>query len=32
VLTARLQELLAGEIDPPSFVAALQEAYAASFE
>lgn len=32
ILTARLQELLAGEIDPPSFVAALQEAYAASFE
>lgn len=32
VITARLQELMAGEIDPQSFVAALQEAYAASFE
>lgn len=32
VLTARLQELLAGEIDPQAFVTALQETYAASFE
>ena len=32
VITARLQELLAGEIDPQSFVTALQESYAASFE
>ena len=32
VITAKLQELLAGEIDPQTFVAALQESYAASFE
>lgn len=32
VITARLQELLAGEIDPQTFVTALQESYAASFE
>ena len=32
VITARLQELLAGEIDPQAFVTALQESYAASFE
>lgn len=32
VLTARLQELLGGQIDPQTFVTQLQEAYAASFE
>lgn len=32
VLTARLQELLAGQIEPQAFVTALQETYAASFE
>ena len=32
VLTASLQSLLAGQIDPQAFVTALQEAYAASFE
>ncbi len=32
VLTARLQELLAGQINPEEFVTQLQESYAASFE
>ena len=32
VLTARLQELMAGQIDPQEFVTQLQESYAASFE
>lgn len=32
ILTARLQELLAGQIDPQEFVTLLQESYAASFE
>lgn len=32
VLTANLQSLLGGQIDPQAFVTALQEAYAASFK
>lgn len=32
IITARLQELLAGQIEPQEFVTQLQESYAASFE
>lgn len=32
VITGELQKLLAGETDPETFVAALQESYASSFE
>ncbi len=32
VITAQLQSLLGGQIDPQAFVTALQESYAASFE
>lgn len=32
ILTARLQELMAGQIETEEFVSALQESYAASFE
>lgn len=32
IITARLQELMAGQIEPQEFVTQLQESYAASFE